>query len=323
MMAVQLLREQGFYLSSSTRNRFYVKSYLPLNKAPSAMVLIIPGMAEHTGRYRDFACFLVENGYGVYACDHPGQGKTAGSPKQAGLVTDSRTWQHMLENVRALYTNIRKNQPEIPVFVFGHSMGSVVARHFTALYPVYLQGLILSGSFITNPFFLNTGLLFMRLKILLEGSKRKSKWFNKLFYRNFNRHFKDRPTLFEWISSDRAAVDAYVNDPYCGINYSNGFYMNLLKGIAETRKAEKLLTYRKSLPVLIMSGRDDPVGNFGKDAVKLHKEFYKQNFQNLFLKIFAGRHELLHEQNKELVYQYLLDWLNRRQALKINKGMVL
>jgi len=323
MMAVQLLREQGFYLSSSTRNRFYVKSYLPHNKAPLAIVLIIPGMAEHTGRYRDFAYFLVENGYGVYAPDHPGQGKTAGSPEQAGLITDNNSWQRMLENVRALYTNIRKNQPEIPVFVFGHSMGSIVARHFTALYPVYLQGLILSGSFIMHPFMVNTALTFLRIKTLFEGSGHKSKWFNNLFYKNFNRHFKDRLTLFEWISSDRKEVDAYVNDPYCGINYSNGFYLNLLKGIAETRKAETLLTYRKSLPVMIMSGQDDPVGNFGKDALKIHKEFYKQNFQNLFLKIFPGRHELLHEQNKEVVYNYLLDWLNRCQALKINKGIVL
>ncbi len=318
-----LLREQGFFLSSSTRNRFYVKSYLPLNEAPAAIVLIITGMAEHTGRYRDFAIFLVENGYGVYACDHPGQGKTAGSPELAGLITSSRTWQHMLENVRALYTNIRKNQPEIPVFVFGHSMGSIIARHFTALYPVYLQGLILSGSFIMNPLLLQAALTFVRIKILFEGSKHKSKWFNKMFYKNFNRHFKERPTMFEWISSDRNAVDAYVNDPYCGINYSNGFFLNLLKGIAATRIAEKLITYRKSLPLLILSGQDDPVGNFGKDAIKIHKEFYKQNFQNLFLKIFPGRHELLHEQNKEAVYAYLLEWINRCQALKINKGMVL
>ncbi|MDR4988951.1 MAG: alpha/beta hydrolase [Bacteroidales bacterium] len=322
-MTIQLVREQGFYLSSSTRNRFYVKSYLPVNNNPTGIVLIIPGMAEHTGRYRDFANFLAENHYGVYACDHPGQGKTAASSQEVGVVSGSEAWQQMLENVRALYSNIRKNQPEIPVFLFGHSMGSILARHFTALYPVYLQGIILSGSFMPNPLIISLARAFINIKILFGGSNKKSIWFNTLFYKNFNRHFKHRPTLFEWISSERSEVDAYVKDPYCGINYSNGFYKNLFSGIAATRQAEKLLTYRKSLPLLILSGEDDPVGNFGKDAVKLHKEFYGQKFQNLYLKIFPGRHELLHEKNKEAVYQFLLDWLNKRHALKISKGMVL
>ncbi len=322
-MTFAFVREQGFFLSSSTRNRFYVKSFLPENHSPKAIVLIIPGMAEHTGRYRDFAHFMVANDYGVYSLDHPGQGKTAGSPQSAGIPESNRLWQHMLENVRALYTNIRKNQPEIPVFLLGHSMGSILARHFTALYPVYLQGLILSGSFMLHPFILCFSLNLIRIKILLQGYKKKSKWFNKLFYKNFNRHFKERPTLFEWISSDREAVDAYVNDPYCGIDFSNGFFLHLFKGIAQTRRAEKLLTYRKSLPVLILSGQDDPVGAFGKDAIRIHQEFYKQNFQNLYLKIFPGRHELLHEKNKEAVYQYLLEWIERRYALKINKGVVL
>ncbi len=322
-MTDAFVREQGLYLSSSTRNRFYVRSFLPEHHKPKAIVLFIPGMAEHTGRYKEFARFLVANDYGVYSCDHPGMGKTAESPEKVGVPECNRLWQHMLENIRALYTNIRKNQPEIPVFLFGHSMGSILARHFTALYPVYLQGLILSGSFRLHPFILGASLNLIRLKILFEGHRKKSKWFNKLFYKNFNRHFKERPTLFEWISSDREAVDAYVKDPYCGINFSNGFYQHLFKGIAQTRRAEKLLTYRKSLPVLILSGKDDPVGAFGKDAVRIHQEFYKQNFQNLYLKIFPGRHELLHEKNKEAVYQYLLDWLEKRYALKINKGVVL
>ncbi len=322
-MAYAFVREQGFFLNSSNRNRFFVRSFLPETNNPKAVVLIIPGMAEHTGRYKAFAHFLVENGYGVYSCDHPGQGKTAGSPDQAGVPDCNRLWQHMLENIRALYTNIRKNQPEIPVFLFGHSMGSILARHFTAVYPIYIQGLILSGSFMIHPFILGLSLNFVRLKMLFEGHQKKSIWFNRLFYKNFNRHFKERPTLFEWISSDREAVNAYVNDPYCGINFSNGFYLNLFKGISQTRRAEKMLTYRKSLPVLILSGQDDPVGGFGKDAVKIHQEFYKQNFQNLYLKIFPGRHELLQEKNKEAVYQYLLAWIEKRYALKINKGVVL
>ncbi len=315
-MEMQMLIEDAFYLNSSTNQRFYVQSILPAGKKTKGIVIIIPGMAEHTGRYRNFACFLAKNGFGVYSCDHPGQGQTAGSPEKTGFIESHRGWQIMLENVRALYTSIRKTQPQLPVFVFGHSMGSILARHFTALYPVYIQGLVLSGSFMMPSLPLALALTFIRLKILFEGSKKKSNWFNKMFYWNFNRHFKKQPTLFEWISSDRKEVDDYVADPFCGFEYSNGFYRYLLKGIAATKRAEHLLTYRKSLPVLIMSGQEDPVGRFGKDTVKLHKKYFDQNFQNLSLKIFPGRHELLHEKNKETVYAYLLEWFEESLGVK-------
>lgn len=221
----------------------------------------------------------------------------------------------MLENVRALYTTLRKNRPKIPVFVFGHSMGSILARHFTALYPVYIRGLALSGSFEMSASTITFWLTVVRLKILLEGPAKKSKWFNKLFYWNFNRHFKEGTTLFEWISSDPDEVERYVSDPCCGMYLTNGFYRILFKGIAATHRAETLLTYRKSLPVLILSGKEDPVGCFGKDAVKIHKEYFKQNFQNLSLKIFPGRHELLHERNKEEVFAYILEWM--KASLKV------
>ena len=304
-------RESIFYLDSPRNNHFAVTSYLPPGKSPKGIVIIIPGMAEHAGRYRDFASFLTDNGYGVYAGDHPGQGKTAGSPEMAGRIGGKHNWQVMLENIRTLYTHIRKKQPEAPVFIMGHSMGSLLARNFTAMYPIYIRGLILSGSFHMRRLPLRIFLAFITLKNLFEGADKKSKWLNRLFYGNFNRHFKNAPTLFEWISSDREEVDAYEKDPYCGFYYSNGFYRHLLKGIIATRKAESLLTYRKTLPILILSGQEDPVGHFGKDAVIIHKEFYKQHFQNLSLKIFPGRHELLHEKNKEEIFHYLLQWLDQ------------
>ena len=315
-MDAPIYRKQEFFLNSSTKNSFFVRSYMPAGRPLRGIVQIITGMAEHTGRYHEFAVFLAENGFGVFTCDHPGQGQTAGSADQTGIIASRRGWQIMLENVRALYNHIRKNQPETPVFVFGHSMGSILARHFSALYPIYIQGLVLSGTFMMPSGQLALSIGFIRILIALQGSGKKNPWFNRLFYGNFNRHFKHKPSRFEWISSDRKEVDAYVADPYCGFDYTNGFFLHLLKGIAQTKRAENLLTYRKTLPVLILSGRDDPVGKFGKDPVKIHKEFYKQHFQNLSLKIFPGRHELLHETNKANVYHYMLDWLTKSLEIR-------
>ncbi len=315
-MEIQWVREEHFQLSSSSNERFYVSRWLPGKGKPRAIVLVIPGMAEHAGRYAPFARFMARNEYGVYSCDHPGQGLTAGQPAKAGLTPRRRGWEIMLENTRALYSHIRKTQSVIPVYLFGHSMGSVLARHFTAIYPVYTQGLVLSGSFIVPHGLLAMALGLVRLNILFAGHNKKSRWFNRLFYWSFNRHFRPRPTRFEWISSVRQEVDRYEEDPYCGMFYSNSFFLHLFKGIAATSRAERLITYRKSLPVLVLSGQDDPVGRFGKDAVKIHKAYYEERFQHLSLKIFPGRHELLHEKNKEAVYSYLLDWFEASLKVK-------
>ncbi len=315
-MALREIREDSFYLQSFKNRRFYVKRYDPAGKKPKAILQIIHGMAEHGGRYHDFACFLAKNGYAVVINDHPGHGKTAENPEELGVIPKKRGWETLLENIRLVYSQIRKNQPEIPVYLFGHSMGSILVRHFISVYPIYIQGLILSGTFESSPSLVKTSRVFTRIKCLTESHQHKSKWFNKFFYWRFNRHFKPRPTRFEWISSERDEVDAYVEDPCCGIDCSNGFYTNLFKGIKEMKRAEATLKYRKNLPLLILSGQQDAVGNFGKDALNIHKRFFKQKFQNLTLKVFHGRHELLHESNKEEVYYFLLNWLEEHLATR-------
>lgn len=308
-MEIPSHNEQSFFLTSSSNYRFGVTSIMPAREKPRAVLLLITGMAEHTGRYREFASFLAGHGIGFFSADHPGQGTTAGNQSKYGMISKTRGWETMLENIRSLYTHIRKAQPEIPVFIMGHSMGSVLARHFMAVYPVYIQGLILSGPFETPTALLNLSKTLVRLLALFTGSRSKSNWFNKLFYGNLNRHFKPRPTLFEWISSVREEVDAYNNDPGCGFYCSNAFYYSLFTGIFAMKKSQHNLKYRKTLPLLILSGQADPVGNFGKDALRIHQGFYRQKFQNLTLKVMHGRHELLHEAEKGKTFYYLLNWM--------------
>jgi alpha-beta hydrolase superfamily lysophospholipase len=304
------MKENILTLRSSRNKTFGARAYLP-DTGIKAVMLIIPGMAEHSGRYAELAGFLTEEGFAVYAADHPGHGLTASCVENTGRMPGIRGWEIMLENTRSLYTNIRKQRPEVPIFIFGHSMGSILARHFTAVYPVYIHGLILSGTFDTPWLPLKAGHLIIKILTLVQGQKERNKWFNNLFYQNLNRHFKDQPTRFEWISSVREEVDSYVKDPYCGFNCTNAFYNNLFKGISATKKSQHNLKYRKTLPLLILGGQEDPVGNFGKDAMRIHRDFYKQRYQNLSIKIYRGRHELLHEYNKEEVMVYLLKWMKQ------------
>jgi alpha-beta hydrolase superfamily lysophospholipase len=303
------IREKTFLLASSNNFQFQAKSYYPEEKDPKAIVQIVHGMAEHMGRYHDFATFLAQNGVAVYLHDHPGHGEDAHQEGRLGIIPKRRGWEVMLENTRALYTHIRKKRPDIPLFLFGHSMGSVLVRHFTAVYPIYLKGLVLSAPFETPAWLLQISRTIVNVQAWFAGQRHRSKWFNRMFYGNLNRPFRKGPTRFEWISSQREEIDAYVNDPMCGFDCSIAFYNNLFKGIAAMRKAQQNLKYRKTLPVLILAGQQDPVGHFGKDAIRIHQDFYQQKFQNLTIKVFPGRHELLHDSASEQLQHFFLNWI--------------
>ncbi|HSV87562.1 MAG TPA: alpha/beta fold hydrolase [Bacteroidales bacterium] len=308
-MEPKLDNEQVLRLKNSSNESFFVRKYLPATGKPMGILQVIHGMAEHSGRYSEFGEYLAKNGFGLYASDLPGHGQTAENHDKLGYLSGVDGWEKILENTRALYTHIRTSHSEVPVFILGHSLGSVLAKHFTAIYPVYIQGLILSGTFDVPEFKMRLLNVFLNLQSFLAGTDKKSKWFNRLFFGGFNKHFKPRITPYEWISSNRYEVDLYANDPYCGFDCSIGFFKSFGRGYVAMKKASHSLTYRKTLPMLIFCGQDDPVGNFGKDAIKIHRDFYKQRFRNLTLKVFHGRHEMLHEKDKSKVFEYLLNWL--------------
>lgn len=300
--------EESYFLQNTSGENFSVLCIMPHGN-PIAILQVLHGMAEHSGRYREFGFFLAKHGFGLVAADHPGHGKTAPDTEALGVLSPNNGWEIMLSNAQLLYTHIRTKYSYAPVYMLGHSMGSMLAQHLTAYYPVYIQGLMLSGSFQVSAMRVELLKAFLKLQGLFLGFKTKSRWFNKLFNHSFNRHFKKNNTGFDWISSSSEEVLKYMNDPFCGFNCSIGFFYNLSRGIKSTKKAGKRIKYRKTLPLLIFGGQEDPVGNFGKDAMAMHREFYKQRFQNLSVKIFHGRHEMLHEKNKYKVYEYLLNWM--------------
>ncbi len=311
-MINEQFREETFYLENNNGFRFHVRSFLPHANNPIGVLQIFHGMAEHGGRYSEFAKHLAQNGFATYIADHPGHGLTARNKKDLGVVEGKKGWNLMLKNQLKLLTHIRTKHTNTHVFLVGHSMGSILARHFTSIYPLYFKGLILSGPTETSKFQLKLGQTLTFVQSLFFPDNTKVKWFNRQFYNNFNKHFKSPPTLFEWISSKREEVNEYVSDPFCGFDCSVGFYRNLFWGIKEMQKNGRHLTFRKSLPILIFSGDQDPVGNFGKDAIKIHANYYVQGFHKLAIKVFGGRHEMLREENKQEVFDYVLKWLQEK-----------
>lgn len=277
-----------------------------------AIVQISHGMAEHAGRYERFARALTKAGYGVYANDHRGHGHTA-SGEDHGYLADRGGFDLLVEDMGAVTRAIRAEYPDLPIILFGHSMGSLLARLYAARHVAPIDALILSGTAgDPGPLGLvGRGLAAVQGRI--QGKRHISGLLDTLVFGQYNSAFKPARTESDWLSRDEAEVDAYVADPLCGNVFTAGFYQDLLGGVAEVVKPETAASVHNDLPILLFGGDQDPVGDNGKGVVATADQYRTGGSTDLTCKLYPeGRHEMLNEINRDDVMADIVHWLNRR-----------
>jgi alpha-beta hydrolase superfamily lysophospholipase len=269
-------------------------------------------MAEHAGRYERFADALTKAGYAVYANDHRGHGKTAGSPEEVGYFADENGWEKVVEDMHTLTGIIKKECPKKPFFLFGHSMGSFLSRHYSMLYAKELTGLVLSGTGGDPGVMGKIGLFIAKMDAKIHGKKAKSGIMNKLSFGAFNGAFKPNRTDYDWLSRDNAEVDKYISDPWCGAVFTAGFFCDLLGGLSYINKKENIAKIPKSLPIYIFSGAKDPVGANTKGVSQVYNALKDTGIGDVTIKFYEdGRHEMLNEINRDEVFKDVIAWMNK------------
>jgi alpha-beta hydrolase superfamily lysophospholipase len=273
------------------------------------VVQISHGMAEHAARYARFAERLTAAGYIVYANDHRGHGKTAGKIENVGYCgEDGFNW--MVKDMKELTSIIKVENPGLPVYLFGHSMGSMLSQKYIALYGSELKGVILSGTSGKQGFILNLGIFMAKRQIVKIGVKTPSETMNKMTFASYNKEFMPTRTPFDWLSRDEKEVDKYINDQLCGGVFSAGFFYDFLRGLKEMHRAEIMEKIPKSLPVYFISGEKDPVGKNCKTIAGLIREYKKLGIKDVSHKFYKdGRHEMLNEINRDEVMDDVISWI--------------
>ena len=303
---------EEFAFESSDGARLHAYKWQAAN--PKAVLQIAHGAAEHALRYDPFANELVSRGYSVYACDHRGHGKTAGSPENTAYFSDhDGGFDLAVSDLRILTERIKKENPGLPVFLLGHSMGSLLARVYASRYGNGIDGLLLTGTGRASPPLLWLVKNAARLMMALFGRKQRSRLLHSLVFDTLNAPFKNEGKS-AFICADRAVVEAYSADEYCGNLSSAEFVYELMKGTRAAFRKEAFNGVPKDLPVFIGSGEFDTMGGKGLKGVKADFADYKKaGLTDVEFHIYPGmRHEILNEKDRKRVYSDIVGWLDER-----------
>lgn len=309
--------EKSNFVFESENVQINIHKWMPNTEDKlKGVVQIVHGMVEHGGRYDSFAKKLTTEGFIVYAEDHRGHGKTSVAMDDLGHLNYPKDWDKIIADIHRLNNHIKQDYPTIPFFLFGHSMGSFLTRQYLYLHGNELNGVILSGIGYPPNLLLNLGIVISRLEIMFRGSKYRSSFLDKLTFGSNNRRIKSARTKFDWLSNNNEEVEKYINDVYCGVMCTAGFFYNLFNGIKELQKTSNMQKTPKETPILIISGDEDPVGDYGKAATKLYEQYNKLGLHDIHLKVYKnGRHELLNDIDRATVMEDVIRWFKKHASI--------
>jgi len=305
------MQEDTFFLNMDDGASIFVRTWANV-ETPRGVLQIAHGMAEHSARYEPFARICNEQGFIVVANDHRGHGQTGEKSGVMGYFAARDGFERVVDDLHAIHTWTEEKYPGLPVFLMGHSMGSFLARRYLQKYGDSIDGAILMGSGGDPGFAVRLGKFVARMQMRKDPTK-PSKLLDKMAFGTYNRNIKDARTKFDWLSRDDYEVQKYIEDPYCGIVCSSGFFYDLFTGLQTIHDPALIHHIPKAIPLLVVSGDADPVGGYGRGVAEFVGQLKKYGISNIVMKLYPGaRHELLNEINKAEVVEDITKWLEER-----------
>lgn len=311
------MKISNFTFKGEEDTDIYVYKYEPIEKENiNGIVQISHGMSEEAGRYKRFANYLTDNGYIVYINDHRGHGKSAENINRIGILAEKDGIHCIVKDLNKLTKIIKTENNGLPIFLFSHSMGSFAAQKYIIDYSEDIDGVILSGTNGLHGIEVDLGFLVAKVMSKIQGREKKAYLIDKLAFGGFNKKFKPNKSEFDWLSRDFKEVEKYIENEYCGVVFSNGYFYDLFKLFKEIRNINNLKKINSKLPIYIFAGDKDPVGKFGKGITKLYENYKKVGIENVEFKLYSGgRHEMLNEINKDEVINDTINWIKQNNKL--------
>lgn len=283
--------------------------FLPDDNEVKAVLAVHHGMAEHKKRYHDFFQYLTSNGVAVFMHDMANHGKSNQNSDLTGYFGNKNGYKCLVKDFKTTFDMARNAYPDKKLIVMGHSMGSFIVRCFTAWYnDSQFDAAIYMGTGGANPV-AALGDKITSAVAKLSGYTSKSKMLDKMAFGTYNDKFEKR-TPFDWLSRDNAQVDKYIADSECGFLFSAQGMNDLIKLNSAANTDEWYESVPKDIPILLISGDMDPVGDYGKGVIEIYDRLLESGHSKTLIKLYSlGRHEVLNEINNDEVYSDLLSFI--------------
>ena len=275
---------------------------------PIGVVQIVHGMVEHIERYDRFARFLNEKGYVVIGHDQRGHGQSIHDLEEMGVFPLES--EKLIDDIKAIHHDIKTNYPDLPCFLLGHSMGSYLVRCAISQNDMALDGVIIMGTGQVSPLLTNFSVALAYLGVKVFGGEYTGKFFNRLTLEKYIKIFSKDMKRSDWISRDKAIVDKHMKDKFCQFTPTLSMYLGIFRFVRCACMKKSYHQMKKDLPILLISGERDIVGDFGKMVLKLNYLYKQAGFSQIRLRLYPqARHEILNELNYQEVYQDIYHWL--------------
>ena len=303
-------------LISDDGHRMYTYIFIPDSK-PKGIVQIVHGLGEHAGRYKEFAEKLNEAGFLVCADDHRGFGRSTVSKDQIGHIADEKGHELIIEDLRHLMVNTKADYPNIPYFMFGHSMGSFLTRGFLIKYYKDLDGAIIMGTRGKMKGIENFGKTIANFQKSIFGGRKRAHLLDKLSVGGYGKKFfpKENSDL-AWLTSDKEEIKKVQEDEYFADKPASiETYIQMFELIDKISNKDNYSSMNKDFPILLISGDKDPVGDMGKGVKWVYDMYKSLGFKDVNISLYKdGRHEILNDVQGDDVYNEIIAWLNSHIA---------
>lgn len=274
------------------------------------VLLLTHGMLEYIERYQELAEYMASAGYFVAGHDHLGHGDSVKDTTELGYVgkQGAVVWLKDMERVRKMAVSYA---PKVPCILLGHSMGSYLVRRYLIYNGDRVDGAVIMGTGHQSTALVKAGLLFTYLSMIRRGPKGHSPILNNFTCRGFAKRYPDNAHTGSWMSQDPQVLNQALQDERMNFEFSLNAFKALFETIEEVLDKKRVARMPKVLPLLILSGDEDPVGDNGKGIRRFEKMLKKIGMENVSCKLYPkNRHELIHDLDKEQVFQDILQWCN-------------
>ena len=306
--------EKEFIIVDPYENELHTYLWTPDNQTPKGIVQIIHGAGEHVGRYREFALYLNSIGFIVIGNDHLGHGKTAETNEYV-YFADSIGFHKVYEGVKSVRDYIEEHYPKLIVIMFAHSMGSFIGRYAILYDHKRYDQAIFSGTAWFKPLKIYYSIAVASLIIRSRGKKHISEYYNNHIANGAIRSMQKNGIInkkVEWLTGDRDIQREFQESPLCGMPFTIGAHLDLLRFILEIQDKKRIKASASSTAIYFISGELDALGGYGTAVKKLYQYYHDCGYSNVKYSVLNNvRHEVINDVDRKFIHEQLGKWINR------------